>query len=65
MTELAPDGQAKTLAAVIAAVQAYMDEEERHPLPEGTQRLSTWKTAPWLMWRGTGGGRASSWTRGA
>ena len=46
VTELAPDGQAKTLAAVIAAVQAYMDEEERHALPEGTQRLSTWKTGP-------------------
>jgi hypothetical protein len=45
-----PDNQ--TMAAVIAAVQAYLDEEASATRSRSSRRLSRWKTAPWQTFRG-------------
>jgi hypothetical protein len=43
--------RAGTLAAVVAAVQAYLKDEGRAGRPEG-KKLSAWKTAQWRIMRG-------------
>ena len=58
MTAPSSNGTARdsrTMAAVIAAVQAYLDEEARDESPRASVGLSAWKKAPWLMWRGSPG----------
>ena len=42
---------AGTLAAIIAAVEAYLEDEARSEL-RGPRRLNEWKTVPWRMIRG-------------
>ena len=47
---------AGTIAAVMAAVQAYLAEEEDAAgalKPEWDRRLSAWKTVPWQPIRGS------------
>ena len=53
-----------TLAAVMAAVQAYLGEEARAARPHGAARLGPWKTAPWRMVRGGGAQSNRSWRHG-
>ena len=67
MTLFPSDGEDQsrtTLAAVIAAVQTYLDEEERYAHSEGSNRLNSWKTAPWPMIWGARSPRDLSWRRG-
>ena len=57
-----PD-DAKTLAAVIAAVEAYLEAEAREraaPEPSGRSR---WKAAPWEVMRGSAVRTLSPWRR--
>ena len=42
---------ARTMAAVMAAVQAYMDDESSPATSGATSQLSPWKTAPWQALR--------------
>ena len=37
----------KLLAAVLAAVQAYIEDEEVAAMQPPSRRLSAWKRAPW------------------
>ena len=55
MTRPSADGdgqEARLLAAVMAAVQAYLDEEAQASGFRGSRRLSKWKTTPWRIMRG-------------
>ena len=55
MIEITGPGEAasaKTLAAVMAAVQAYLDDERRATDAPKTNTLAAWKTAPWEFLRG-------------
>ena len=49
------------MAAVIAAVQAYLDHEARGSHARGHRRRTAWKTAAWLPLRGGTPGRDLSW----
>ena len=67
MTTPSPNGRlhdSRTVAAVIAAVQAYLDEEAHDGPPQASAGLSEWKRAPWLMWRGSPAPTTLSWKRG-
>ena len=62
-----PDGRApdaKTMAAIMAAVQAYIAGEARDTLPSRPSAISAWKTAPWGVLRGGAPRRALSWRHG-
>ena len=64
MTEQASDGnsrEAKPLAAVMAAVQAFLDEEEHTSSSSDTGSLGAWKSAAWPVMRGSGLVRTLSW----
>jgi hypothetical protein len=50
----------RTLAVVIAAVQAYLDDEAGTSRIRGPIRLSRWKTAPWQVFRD----RTALWRHG-
>ena len=55
MTRLSADGdgqEARLLAAVTAAVQAYLDDEAQVSGFRGSRPLNKWKTAPWRVMRG-------------
>ena len=55
---------AGTIAAVMAAVQAYLAEEEDAAgalKPEWDTRLSAWKTVPWQPIRGSVPHHGPSW----
>ena len=67
MTDLAAGEEsqaAKTMAAVMAAVQAYLDEEARAISFQGPTALNAWKTEPWPTTRGERPRRSRSWRRG-
>ena len=54
---------ARTAAAVIAAVEAYLEAEARErsaPEPSGRSR---WKAAPWEAMRGSASRAAAPWRR--
>ena len=54
MTESSGDylpKDARTMAAVMAAVQAYLDDESSPATSGATLRLSPWKMAPWQALR--------------
>ena len=42
---------ARTMAAVMTAVQAYLDDESSPATSGATLKLSPWKTAPWRALR--------------
>ncbi len=42
----------RVLAAVMAAVQAYLEQEARAASPQPSRRLSAWKLAAWRMVQG-------------
>ena len=54
---------ARTVAAVIAAVEAYLEAEARErPAPEHSGR-SRWKAAPWEVMRGSTARALTPWRR--
>ena len=55
----------KTIAAVMAAVQAFLDQEASVASSTAPRRLSPWKTAPWHMLAGGGWLAHTSWKRSA
>ena len=57
-------GSAKTLAAVMAAVEAYLEQESDSPPDESLRLLSPWKTEPWRVLRGGGVAVKPSWRLG-
>ena len=64
MTGVPGEGMAggpRTMAAVMAAVQAYMDEEARLHGPPAARKLSAWKRASWRTFRGDSHSRSWSW----
>ena len=66
MNDRGPDAgrdDADTIAAVIAAVEAYLEAEARErsaPEPLGRNR---WKAAPWEAMRGSAARAPSPWRR--
>ena len=62
MTVDGRDGaRSKTLAAVMVAVQAYLDEEGGSSGPAASHGLSDWKMASWQTIRRRAGVPRSSW----
>ena len=54
---------ARIVAAVIAAVEAYLEAESRErPAPEPSGR-SRWKAAPWEVMRGSSARAPAPWRR--
>ena len=54
MTSPAPDADTRpdnAMAAVLGAVQAYLEDEERARGAAGASRLNSWKRAAWRMAR--------------
>ena len=54
---------ATTLAAVIAAVEAYLEAESRESAAPEPLGRSRWKAAPWEVMRGSAGRALSPWRR--
>ena|GEM_PF-2974955 len=56
----------KTMAAVIAAVQEYLDEEARRTAaPQDRRSLSRWKSTDWRTLRDTNHHPANLWKHGS
>ena len=51
----------KKMAAVIAAVQAFLEEEALSDRVHSARRLSRWKTATWQPFRGLSMGQTPRW----